>query len=83
MTNHYAEYRMEVHACENGQWFSQLWRAEMTKGLPVWESRYYDDLEEASDAAKYEWDQRAEQDREAAAIARLGPDDRPGEWERD
>lgn len=81
--NHHAAYRLEVHACENGQWFSQLWDAEMTKGMPVWESPYYSEMQEAYDAAAYEWDQRAESDREARVLARLGPDDRPGESEKD
>lgn len=81
--NHHAAYRLEVHACKNGQWFSQLWGAEMTKGKPAWESPYYSEMQDAYDAAAYEWDQRAESDREERVLARLGPDDRPGEPERD
>ena len=79
--NFYAQYRLEIHPMESGRWFSQLYDAESDD--IKWESREYETMEDAYDAGKYEWDQRAESAREAAVLARLGPDDRPGESEKD
>ena len=81
--NYHAAYRLEIHATETGNWFSQLWPTDGYHNIPAWESVYYDSMDEAYDAVKYEADERAESAREAAVLARLGPDDRPGESEKD
>lgn len=79
--NHHAAYRLEIHAMESGSWFAQIYEAENDN--LKWESPEYEDMDGAYDAGKYELDQRAESDREARVLARLGPDDRPGESEKD
>ena len=76
-------YRIEIHQTETGRWFSQVCDGDLAFGPPLWESNVYDTLDDAYSFAKYETEQRMEVDREAAVLARLGPDDRPGESERD
>lgn len=76
-------YRIEIHQTETNKWLPQVWDGDKTSGQPLWEGEYYDEIEDAFHFAKYEVDQREEVEREARALARLGPDDRPGESERD
>lgn len=64
MPNHHAGLRLEVHAMESGKWWSCLMDAEESAHT-YWESREYETMEDAYDAAKYEWDARAEAARDA------------------
>ncbi len=76
-------YRIELHQTETGKFLPQVWDGDKSGGFPLWEGDYYDEMCDAYTAAEYEFDQRCEVDREAASLARLGADDRPGESERD
>ncbi len=76
-------YRIEIHQTETGKYLPQVWDGYADRGDPLWEGQYYEDMDDAYTAARYEFDQRMEVDREAAVLARLGPDDRPGESEKD
>lgn len=77
-------YRLEIHQTETGRYFSQLWDGDHDNATdPLWESKYYEDMDDAYSMARYEFDQRMYYDRQSARLARLGPDDRPGESEKD
>lgn len=60
--NYHVTYKAEVIPTEAGEYYARL--LEKDSGRQLWESRLYDEPEEAWDAVLYEWDARAEQDRE-------------------
>jgi hypothetical protein len=68
--NYFAAYRLEVRAMESGKFYSQLVDADT--GMEAWESREYEEMEDAYDAGKYEWQARIESRMQAAQSARDG-----------
>lgn len=55
---------------ESGKFYSQLVDADT--GMEVWESREYEDMEDAYSAGKYEWEARIEAREQAARSFRDG-----------
>lgn len=52
--NYFAAYRLEVRAMESGKFYSQIIDADT--GMEEWESREYEDMEDAYEAGKTQWE---------------------------
>ena len=76
MTNrpHFWRYRLEIHCAHANTFRSEIWLTYQTAdgdGSPLWSSEPYDLLDDAYAFGKYELEERAEADREAAQAKRL------------
>lgn len=84
----FAEYmpsfRLEIHAYHGGTvYHAEIHDTDAMGESMLWESPGYDTLEEAYEAGKEEWRERAEVDREAAMAARMARDSYipPTQWD--
>lgn len=83
-TEYMPSFRLEIHAYHGGTvYHAEIHDTDAMGESMLWESPGYDTLEEAYEAGKEEWRERAEVDREAAMAERTRRDDYvpPTQWQ--